>query len=166
MRYTNLMKSLEELIASIAKNKDISVQKTRYNIKGAALYSTAHFPDDSYYKVAFENHVGLLIVPSINQIFFTTSLETAKGISDEQVGTQEVEYGNKTYHAVNANDYQFVRKIISGSPSDIEGECAFSDYEDEGTPPTMLSLGWISYTKKRADVFAKQISLSVFSECF
>ncbi len=151
------MNLAEDLISRISTQSVVVIDKTRYSIMGAALYSTVNFPDDMYVKVACEHHQGLLIIPAINQILFTTLLGTAEGISDNSVGDQEVTYLHTPFHVVNANDYQFVRKIIVGTPMEIEGECSFSDYEDDRKPATMLSLACISYTKKRADVIAKQI---------
>lgn len=51
-----------------------------------------------------------------------------------------------------------IQKYVGGI-DDIEGECQFSDYAPKDCTKAMLSLGIISASGQRADVYCEQISL-------
>lgn len=154
---------MKALIDSCVKNKSITIAGVTYQITGMAKYSSAHFPEDLYYKLSLADHSGILIIPGQKQIYRSKTIGEIAEISDAMVGQNSVMFENKEYTVVNVNDYQFVIELCIGSPREVEGECKFSDYESTDPSHDMLSLGWMSYTAKRADVHATKVKINTIS---
>lgn len=114
-----------------------------------------------YYKIIFTDGSFLLIIPAEKEIYYAPSLlGKVPEISDEMIGIEEtIKYNGKEYYLANKNDYQFVLKLLVGSPLDIEGECRFSDYFPKEGPKEFLSLGWSSKTGHRADINCQIINI-------
>ena len=101
----------------------------------------------------------LLILINDHKLYYSDEhIIRNTGINDEIIGKKEIiQYKGKKYKLDNKDDYQFCLQLYVGSPSDIEGECRFSDYFPIKGPKEFLSLGWISHTRKRADINPKII---------
>lgn len=157
------MKTIEELVAFCIEHPDkpIVIQGKEIRICGMAQFTTVNYPNDTYYKIIFTDHTGLVILPAQQQVYFSKgALGKAEGITDEMIGKQEITFVGQPYSLVNKNDYQIVKRVYVGSHKDIEGECRFSDYESKDGTKKMLSLGWLSYTGRRADVLANLIDIA------
>lgn len=155
---------LEKLLNNPSEETIISVNGVQKKLKGLVhLTSKNYFAFDSfYYKLFFNDGSFLLIIPSEKEIYYSDHLESEiSSIKDEDIGTKDVIiYNQKEYHLENKNDYQFVLKLIVGSPLEIEGECRFSDYYPITGQKEMLSLGWLSKNNQRADINCQLIDLS------
>lgn len=154
---------MQKLIDTCITNESITIAGMQYSILGMAKYASANYPDDSYYKLSLNDHSGILIIPGQNRIYRSKTIGKIPDISDAMVGTNSITFESKEYSVVNANDYQFVLEIHIGLPKEVEGECKFSDYESIDPSRDMISLGWISFTGKRADVHATIIDRNSIS---
>lgn len=155
---------LEKLLANPSEKTIISVNGVEKNLNGLVLLTSKNYfaLNSFYYKLFFNDGSFLLIIPSEKEIYYSDHLESKiSSIKDEDIGTKDVIiYNQKEYHLENKNDYQFVLKLIVGSPLEIEGECKFSDYYPTTGQKEMLSLGWLSKNDQRADINCQLIDLS------
>jgi hypothetical protein len=131
-------------------------------IIGMSRYATKNMPDGEYIKIVFEDHSLLLIIISDQEIYYADKpLGRIEYISDDMVTTTvKLQFLGKEYEVVNQNDYQYVLQKYIGGVNDIEGECSFSDFAPVDGSKAMLSLGIISATGQRADVYCELIALS------
>lgn len=136
----------------------ITIFNTQKIIKGVAAFRTVNLPNDPYIKIVFHDHSFLLLMLRTKELFYAdTIIQHIRTIKDEDIGVKtKIIYENKIYILVNKNDYQFVTHVYRGDYTMIEGEARFSDYmpKDE---TEILSLGWLSYTGKRADINPRKI---------
>jgi hypothetical protein len=159
--------ALQELIDNLIQdpNKKITINGETKSIAGFAEFKSANIPDESYFKLSFNDHSVLVIIPSQNALFFSNEAPIEfKEIADEEIGVKkELTFRGKNYILDNANDYQYVIRLIKGDWKVIEGEVKFSDYVPSDGSDELLSLGWIVKTGKRADVNPKGISIQDIS---
>lgn len=152
---------LVEKIISPNFSKSMKIKGMGKNIIGMSRFATKNYPDGEYIKIVFEDHSLMLIVIGEKEIYYTDkSLGKIESISDDMVTTTDkLNFQSKDYEVVNQNDYQFVLQKYIGGISDIEGECIFSDFVPTDGSKAMLSLGIISATNERADVYCEPINL-------
>ena len=155
---------LENILKNPSTETIFSVNGNKKVLKGLVyLTSKNYFTLNSfYYKLFFQDGSFLLIIPSEKEVYYSDHTESKiSSIKDEDIGIKDVIiYNQKEYHLENKDDYQFVLKLIVGSPLEIEGECKFSDYYPVSGPKEMLSLGWLSKNGQRADINCQIIDLS------
>jgi hypothetical protein len=161
------VQDVQELIEILIKDptKVISIKGQKKKIVGFAQFKTVNMGDDGYFKIVFDDHSFLLLIPSQNILMFTDEgTPHYIEIKDEEIGIKkELMFRGKKYVLDNANDYQYVIRLIVGDWKTIEGEVKFSDYVPEADSSELLSLGWIVKTGKRADVNPKEISIQDIS---
>lgn len=152
-----------QLLSSLIANPDrpVIIRNKQKNIAGFAEFRSINLGDNGYFKVTFDDHSFLFLVPSEGLLLYTDEAPTPFiEIADEEIGTvQELTYRGKQYLLENGNDYQYVVRLIKGDYRTIEGEVKFSDYVPKDGGEELLSLGWIVKTGERADVNPKGISL-------
>jgi len=155
--------SVKEIIDSLVANPSlkVSIRGKSKKIEGFAEFRTINLGDDGYYKVTFDDHSFLFIVPSQDLILYTEDRPTRfQEISDEEIGNKkELTFRGKTYILDNPHDYQYVIRLIKGDYTSIEGEVKFSDYIPVDGSNELLSLGWIVRTSERADVNPREIQM-------
>jgi hypothetical protein len=158
------MKSFDKFLRQLLKNPSdktiLKIKGVKRKINGMARFTSVNYAGEEYIKITFKDHSHLLVIPSAKELYWTEkSLGKARGITDKMIGKPKVVYKGKEYKLDNKNDYQFSLQLYVGKPhKDIEGECDFSDYvSSDGNE--MLSLGFLSYNGKRADVYVKKINL-------
>lgn len=151
-----------DTLTSKVKSAKVSIKGKRRYIKGMVLLKTINMPESPYIKITFTDGSFLLLMLSETEAYFAeTIVDHIKSIKDEQIGRDKtIEYRGKTYELGNKNDYQFVIQKFTGNFNDIEGEARFSDYFPVKGEKEFLSLGWLSYTRKRADINPIFIDLS------
>jgi hypothetical protein len=140
--------------------KQLSINKALKTIKGMTRFTSKNAYGDEYIKVNFTDTSALLLIIPTKEIFYSPRpLGILKSVNDQEIGTiQQIEHKNIHFKLANKNDYQYcLQHYIGIAGTDIEGECLFSDYLSEDGNH-MLSLGWLSQTGKRADVYAYKIS--------
>ena len=149
---------IDQLISS--PNQIIPIKNTPKQIIGFSEFKTINYGDESYFKITFEDHSSLCLIPSQNQVLYSDQPPTKFDIADEEVGKKDqIIFQNKKYLLDNKDDYQYVVRLIKGNPETIEGEVRFSDYIPEDGSKEVLSLGWVVRTGQRADVYSKTINI-------
>lgn len=141
-------------LSKIVEGSTIRYSGQSYRVLGKALYSTRNDPDSTYAKILLEDHCVLVIVPD-EMAYFGVN----KGhISEFDSFNDFVVYQGQKLRQVN-HDYQVRLSLEFGSPSEVEGNVEFWDYEIDDT---IISIAEIEETKERADVVAKYIAFDDF----
>jgi len=147
---------LKRLLDKPSKKTTLIIKGKKKKIKAMVKLTAKNYLKDNglYYKIIFNDGSFLLIIPEDKELYYVGRVvEHIKEIKDEQIGKDKIiEYKGKKYELGNKDDYQFVLKLMVGSPLEIEGECRFSDYFPTAGSKEFLSLGWLSMTGKRADI--------------
>lgn len=159
------MKDFDLFVTELLKNPSnktkLLIKGKRKKIKAMVRLTTKNYPDDEYIKIVFDDHSFLLILLKDQELYYSDEyiIDIPK-ITDEMIGKKKIiEYKGKQYKLGNKDDYQFCLQVYVGRPTEIEGECRFSDYFPIKGPKEFLSLGWFSYNGKRGDINPKIISL-------
>lgn len=157
-RFIQLLSAILELNP---KSPVIKIRNTPKIITGMSRFVTKHYPDSAYIKIVFADHSLMLIVIGEEEIYYANDpLGRIESITDNLVVTADkISFNGKDYEVVNQNDYQFVVQKYIGGINDIEGECIFSDFASVDGNKSILSLGIISATGERADVYCEQMSI-------
>ena len=141
-----------KLIEAIKENSKIRVRGKDYNVLAKVLYVTESETQKWYAKIQLENHFVLVISPYDDYMYFGYVGDAMKcGFPSPE--TFEFE-GN--LYKKDADDYQMVKQFVFGDFLTMEGEVQFSDYSYEDK---IISLGLLTRTGKRADVYAEVIAL-------
>ncbi|PIR60936.1 MAG: hypothetical protein COU68_02135, partial [Candidatus Pacebacteria bacterium CG10_big_fil_rev_8_21_14_0_10_45_6] len=123
---------IKELLSALLEdpNRKISIRGKQKEIVGFAEFRTVNLGDDGYFKVIFDDHSFLFIVPSENLLLYTDEAPAPfDEIVDGDIGNvQKLSFRGREYKIENAHDYQYVVKLIKGDYRNIEGEVSFSDY--------------------------------------
>lgn len=152
---------IAQLLTTPSSHTTITVKGNPKRILGMSRYASKNMPKGEYLKIVFVDHSLMVILLADQEIYYADQpigeLET---INDEQIGVlSSIKYLNQEFELINKHDYQYVIHKYVGGLEDIEGECSFSDYAPKDGTKSMLSLGIISQTGKRADVYCEQIDL-------
>jgi hypothetical protein len=155
------------LIDALVKNNSqtLKVKNSIKQIKGMSRFTSINAYGDEYVKISFTDHTSMVLIIPSKEIFYSTQpIGKIINFHDKDIGVKEtIQYKNVKFKLVNKNDYQFcLGHYVGEVGKDIEGECRFSDYLSEDNNH-MLSLGWLSQSGKRADVYANKISLNKIS---
>ncbi len=163
MKFKNFNSFLRNLTSKASTKTIILIKNKKKTVKAMIHLTSKNYLNENgdYYKIFFKEDGYLLIIPGTKEVYFSDILQgKIPGITDEMIGKKKIIILNgKKYRLENKDDYQFVLRLYVGSPLDIEGECRFSDYLPIEGPHEFLSLGWLSYDKKRADLHCKVIDL-------
>ena len=155
--------TIQQLLNSLIQNptQTIFVQNKLKKIVGFSEFKTINLGDNGYFKIIFDDHSFLFIVPRDNLLMYTAEAPRLfSEIKDEDIGVKnELSFNKKIYRLDNPNDYQYVVRLIVGDWNSIEGEVKFSDYVPVDRSNELLSLGWIVRTGERAGVNPKQITI-------
>jgi len=151
---------LNRLLDKPSSDTVLRIKGEGKRIKGMARYTSENY-DFDYIKIALDDNSHVIVVPSEKDVAYADkALGEAEGVSDEMIGEKEVIYKGDKYLLENGNDKQKVLEVYVGKlDEDIEGEVEFSDYINEKDDSLVLSLGWITKTKERADVLAQSIKV-------
>jgi hypothetical protein len=155
--FNDFYKELQE--SEFSKTKFLIKGKEKI-VKGMVLLVSKNSSDSPYIKAVFTDGSFLLILIGDKQLYYADEiLGRLENVSDEEIGKlEQITYKGKVYKLVNKDDYQYVLHRYIGGIQDVEGEARFSDYlSDDGEES--LSLGWISETGERADIYCKSINI-------
>lgn len=157
MEFNHLLSLLDENL----DEKAFQIKGKSKKVVGLAEFRTINMGEDGYFKMMFDDHSFMLVIPSMGSVFYADRiLGKADGISDEMIGNvAELEFNDKKYKLENKDDFQYTVRLFIGGPEDIEGEVKFSDYGPVDGSVEILSLGWITRTGERADINCKEIAL-------
>ena len=141
-----------KLIEAIKENSKIRVRGKDYNVLAKVLYVTESETQKWYAKIQLENHFVLVISPYDDYMYFGYVGDAMKcGFPSPET----IEFEGNLYKK-DADDYQMVKQFVFGDFLTMEGEVQFSDYSYEDK---IISLGLLTRTGKRADVYAEVIAL-------
>lgn len=141
-----------KLIEAIKENSKIRVHGKDYNVLAKVLYVTESETQKWYAKIQLENHFVLVISPYDDYMYFGYVGDAMKcGFPSPET----LEFEGNVYKK-DADDYQMVKQFVFGDFLTMEGEVQFSDYSYEDK---IISLGLLTRTGKRADVYAEVIAL-------
>ena len=138
------------LLEKIIEGSSVVYEDQAYKVIGKALYSTRNEPNSTYAKILLDNHYVLVIAPE-EMIYFGI---TEGRLSEFDSFDETVSYNGQEFQQVN-HDYQVRLNIEFGSPSEVEGDVEFWDYEADDL---IISIAEATDNKERADVVAKYIS--------
>ena len=138
-----------KLIEAIKENSKIRVRGKDYNVLAKVLYVTESETQKWYAKIQLENHFVLVISPYDDYMYVGDAMKC--GFPSPET----LEFEGNLYKK-DADDYQMVKQFVFGDFLTMEGEVQFSDYSYEDK---IISLGLLTRTGKRADVYAEVIAL-------
>lgn len=156
----NFQEFLSELLQK--KHGDVFLVKgNQVKLRGMAKFTSKNLYPDEYFKLSFEGGEAMVVIPSEEQIMFGKGLGALREVGDEEIGTKEIiEFEGEAFTLDNIDDYQYCLEMLAGRPGlDIEGECKFSDYVGKENDSNLLSLGFLSDSGERADVFMETIEV-------
>jgi hypothetical protein len=161
----NFTQFYKDILQKATNQTILSIKNQKKQIKGMARFTSVNYAPAEYVKITFTDGTQLLIIPD-DQLFYYSDqkLDHVKSIPDQAIGKEKViVFHGKKFQLDNPNDYQFCLQPHVGQPGDIEGECRFSDYVPQDGSDEILSLGWLSHTSQRADVYCQAINQSQVS---
>lgn len=142
-----------ELIESIKENSIIKVKNKEYRVLAKVFYVTQSEAEKWYAKIQLENHYVLVISPYDDFMYFGYVGNT---MQCDFPSPEILEFEGNVYKK-DADDYQMVKHFVFGNYLTMEGEVLFSDYSYEDK---IISLGLITRTGQRADVYAEVLERS------
>ncbi len=161
------MNKFDLIVRNLLKNPFqktiLKIRNHKKKIKGMARFETVQNRGSEYIKIIFRDDSFLLILLNEKELYYADKLaEHIKEIKNSDIGKKKIlKYKGKKYKLETTDDYQFCLQLYVGKAhSDIEGECKFSDYFPISDLKEFLSLGWLSYNKKRADIHCKLLELN------
>lgn len=141
-----------KLIEAIKENSKIRVQDKEYNVLAKVFYVTESETKNWYAKIQLENHYVLVISPYDDFMYFGY---VGDAMPCEFPSPETLEFEGNIYKK-DADDYQIVKQFVFGNCLTMEGEVLFSDYNYDDK---IISLGLVTRTGQRADVYAKVIEM-------
>lgn len=160
-----IFKKLTKKLLYTPSQQELLIYGEKKTIQAVVRLTSQNYLQVEYWKVRFTDDSYMLLVLQDEEVYYSNSyIFESKEIADEQIGNDEtIELNGKEYELGNKDDYQYVLELVYGSPTDIEGECRFSDYIPVNGDKEFLSLGWLARTGKRADIHCTLIDLSCIS---
>lgn len=149
--------TMNNLIKSITQQSIIRVKGNWYKPIAKVHYITQSCPDNEYVKVFMEGHYALVISPDDEFMYFGKDVGEIPNTpfpSPEKLCYNSVEYQKIV------SDYQIVKHVEFGNLLETEGEVVFTDYQNTSSENgSIISLGLIVRTQKRADIVAAIINI-------
>jgi len=141
-----------DLIDAIYKDSILEINGHKYKAIAKVKYVTETETNNWYVKIQLEGHYVLVIAPFDEYMYFGKIGETYP--CDFPI-PDSILYNGESY-TKDAEDYQMVKEFMFGDFLSMEGEVRYADFScDE----SIISLGIILRTQKRADVYAEVIDL-------
>ncbi len=141
-----------KLIENIKENSEIEIQGKKYRVLAKVFYVTESEKQNWYAKIQLENHYVLVISPFDDYMYFGY---VGEAMNCDFPTPDVLEFEGNIYNK-DVDDYQMVKEFVFGDYLSMEGEVKFSDYSFDDK---IISLGLITRTGKRADVYAEVITI-------
>ncbi|MBD5145456.1 MAG: hypothetical protein HDT21_06030 [Ruminococcus sp.] len=141
-----------KLIEAINENSQIRIQGKDYKVLAKVFYVTESETEKWYAKIQMQDHYVLVISPYDNYMYFGYVGDV---MQCDFPSPETLEFKGNLYKK-DAEDYQIVKEFVFGNYLTMEGEVKFSDYSCEDK---IISLGLLSRTGERADVYADVIEI-------
>jgi len=146
------LNNMFELIEKIHENSVLKIKGKEFRVLAKVKYVTQTETSNRYVKVQLENHFVLVIAPFDSYMYFGY---VGTPFPCDFPAPDSIEYNGKKY-TKEAEDYQIVKEFIFGDVLNMEGEVQYADFSCWNS---LISIGIISRTKERADVYANIIDL-------
>ena len=134
------------LIEKIKSGSVLEICGEIHQVLAKVKYLTETETVNWYAKIQLENHFVLVIAP----------YDVGAPYPCEFPAPNTITYNGKTY-SKDVEDYQIVKEFVFGDILSMEGEVKYTDYSCDDL---IISLGIVLRTQKRADVYARVISLT------
>lgn len=141
-----------ELIENIKENTILNIKWKGYKVIAKVKYVTEKETSKRYAKIQLENHYVLVIAPYDNYMYFGYVWEQ---FPCEFPAPNTIEHDWKIY-SKDSEDYQIVKEFVFGNVLKMEGEVKYADFSNWNL---LISIGMITRTKKRADIYAETIEI-------
>lgn len=141
-----------KLIEKIKGNSQIVIHGKNYDVLAKVFYVTESETEKWYAKIQLENHYVLVMSPYDDYMYFGY---VGEAMDCDFPTPDTIEFEGNTYKK-EADDYQMVKEFVFGDYLAMEGEVNFSDYSFDDK---IISLGLITRTGKRADVYAEVVEI-------
>ena len=141
-----------KLIESIKENSMIKIKGKEYKVLAKVFYVTESETENWYAKIQLENHYVLVISPYDDYMYFGY---VGEAMPCDFPSPETLEFKGDLYQK-DADDYQIVKEFVFGDCLTMEGEVQFSDYS---CGDKIISLGLVTRTGKRADVYAEVVEI-------
>lgn len=142
-----------ELIEKIREGSILKINKNEYRVIAKVKYVTESETKNWYVKVQLEGHHVLVIAPFDDYMYFGY---VGSPYPCTLPAPNAIEFNGKLY-LKDAEDYQIVKEFVFGDFLTMEGEVQYADFSCGNS---LISLGIILRTQKRADVYAQVINLA------
>lgn len=142
-----------KLIDEIHEDSVLKIKGVKYHVLAKVKYVTETETTNWYAKVQLDNHFVLVIAPYDEYMYFGR-VDTPYPC--EFPAPSSIIYNGKTYYK-DTEDYQIVKEFVFGDFLSMEGEVRYADFS---CGDSLISLGVILRTQKRADVYAEVIDLT------
>ena len=143
---------MEELLKQIKKNRTITIKGIPYLIKTKTWYSIEEDKTTSYVKCELSQNQVLVLSPADGIIYLGKVVEA---LPYQRVSEEEIVYRGEVLYKT-GEGHQFITKIEFGKKEEVEGACIFEDFEAN---KKIISLGYLTERKKRADVLAEILEI-------
>lgn len=144
---------MKNLIENIKGNTVLEIKDVEYIVKTKTWYSLEEDEDASYIKCELTNNKVLVIIPDDNLMYIG---EVFENLNYERISNDQIKYNNILFKKT-GDGHQIITNIEFGNIDEVEGKCAFEDYEAE---ENIISLGILTDKENKvADVLADIIDL-------
>ncbi|MBQ8042996.1 MAG: class I SAM-dependent methyltransferase [Clostridia bacterium] len=138
---------MNTLVKRLTEGTRISINNIEYIVETKTWYSIKEDDNVRYVKCELGNNKVLVIIPEDNLIYLGQVIDDMKY---ERISQNKIKHNGVVFNKT-GDGHQYVVNIEFGNIEDVEGNCAFEDYESGGH---IISLGILTDKNKRADVYA------------
>lgn len=144
---------MENLINNLKENVVLVIRNVEYTVKTKTWYSLEEDESASYIKCELSNNKVLVVIPDDELIYIGEAFED---LDYERISEEQIKYKNIVFTKT-GDGHQVITNIEFGTKDEVEGKCAFEDYEAK---QNIISLGILTDKENKvADVFADIIEL-------
>lgn len=144
---------MKNLINNLKENVILVIRNIEYKVKTKTWYSLEEDENASYIKCELSNNKVLVVIPDDELIYIGEAFEN---LDYERIAEEQIKYKNVIFTKT-GDGHQVITNIEFGTNDEVEGKCAFEDYESE---QNIISLGILTDRENKvADVFADIIDL-------
>lgn len=140
------------LINKLKLGTKLIINNFEYQVKTKTWYTIEEDNSSKYIKCELTNNKVLVVIPDDNLIYIG---EVINNLQYKRLSPTSLQYENKIYNKTGDGN-QYVLNIEFGELNEVEGKCQFEDFESEDN---IISLGILTDSNKKADVFAQIIDL-------
>ena len=143
---------MDNFISLLVEKKKIIIKGKECYIKSKVHYTIEEDMNCSYLKYELSDNNVLVIIPDDNLLYVGKVINDMKW---KRISEDQIQYNGEIYNKTGGG-HQIISKIEFGNKDEVEGKCIFEDYECSNQ---IISLGFLTDKKRRADVCAEIIKV-------